>query len=89
MLPLLSAVKYAYITVDIAFFSFRFGRKKVVFISLAAQCVAVLLQSFSYSWRMFCIMFLFVGASQISIYLSAFVLGMGHEPFFYQLIAPQ
>eukprot|EP00066_Takifugu_rubripes_P006334 XP_003971054.1 PREDICTED: solute carrier family 22 member 5-like [Takifugu rubripes] len=56
-------------------FSDRFGRKKVVFISLAAQCVAVLLQSFSYSWRMFCIMFLFVGASQISIYISAFVLG--------------
>ncbi|XP_035481971.1 solute carrier family 22 member 4 [Scophthalmus maximus] len=53
----------------------RFGRKKVVFISLAAQCVSVLLQSFSHSWRMFCIMFLFVGASQISLYISAFVLG--------------
>uniref|UniRef100_A0A3Q1IHQ2 Major facilitator superfamily (MFS) profile domain-containing protein n=2 Tax=Anabas testudineus TaxID=64144 RepID=A0A3Q1IHQ2_ANATE len=53
----------------------RFGRKKVVFISLGAQCVSVLLQSFSHSWRMFCIMFLFVGASQISIYISAFVLG--------------
>lgn len=57
-------------------FPFRFGRKKVVFISLAAQCVSVMLQSFSHSWRMFCIMFLFVGASQISIYISAFVLGM-------------
>ncbi|XP_069573247.1 solute carrier family 22 member 4 isoform X2 [Brachyistius frenatus] len=56
-------------------FSDRFGRKKVVFISLAAQCLAVLLQSFSHSWRMFCVMFLFVGASQISIYISAFVLG--------------
>ncbi|KAM6907197.1 LOW QUALITY PROTEIN: uncharacterized protein FYW49_013748 [Xenentodon cancila] len=53
----------------------RFGRKKVVFMSLVAQCVSVLLQSFSHSWRMFCIMFLFVGASQISIYISAFVLG--------------
>ncbi|XP_037543219.1 solute carrier family 22 member 4 [Nematolebias whitei] len=53
----------------------RFGRKKVVFISLAAQSVSVLLQSFSQSWRIFCIMFLFVGASQISIYISAFVLG--------------
>ncbi|KAM3601016.1 uncharacterized protein V6R79_006146 [Siganus canaliculatus] len=53
----------------------RFGRKKVVFISLASQCAAVMLQSFSQSWRMFCIMFLFVGASQISIYISAFVLG--------------
>ena len=57
-------------------FLFRFGRKKVIFISLAAQCVSVLLQSFSQSWRTFCIMFLFVGASQISLYISAFVLGM-------------
>lgn len=46
-----------------------------MFISLAAQCLSVLLQSFSQSWRMFCVMFLFVGASQISIYISAFVLG--------------
>ncbi|XP_072230803.1 organic cation/carnitine transporter 2-like [Leuresthes tenuis] len=53
----------------------RFGRKKVVFMSLGAQCLSVLLQSFSHSWRMFCIMFLFIGASQISIYISAFVLG--------------
>lgn len=43
--------------------------------SLAAQSVAVLLQSFSTSWRMFCVMFLFIGASQISLYISAFVLG--------------
>ncbi|XP_068187605.1 solute carrier family 22 member 4-like [Antennarius striatus] len=56
-------------------FSDRFGRKKAVFFSLAAQCVSVLLQSFSQSWKMFCIMYLFVGASQISMYISAFVLG--------------
>lgn len=56
--------------------SFRFGRKKIVFLALAAQCIAVLLQSFSTSWRMFCIMFLFIGASQISLYISAFVLGI-------------
>ncbi|KAK5887845.1 hypothetical protein CesoFtcFv8_016406 [Champsocephalus esox] len=53
----------------------RFGRKKVVFISLVAQSVAVMLQSFSHSWQMFCVTFLFVGASQISLYISAFVLG--------------
>ncbi|XP_034033879.1 solute carrier family 22 member 4 [Thalassophryne amazonica] len=53
----------------------RFGRKKVVFISLCAQSLSVLLQSFSHSWNMFCIMFLFIGASQISLYISAFVLG--------------
>uniref|UniRef100_A0A3B4AKK4 Major facilitator superfamily (MFS) profile domain-containing protein n=1 Tax=Periophthalmus magnuspinnatus TaxID=409849 RepID=A0A3B4AKK4_9GOBI len=51
-----------------------FGRKKVVFVSLAAQSVSVLLQSFAQSWSMFCLMFLFVGASQISLYISAFVL---------------
>lgn len=61
---------------QIYLFPFRFGRKKIVFISLGSQCVSVLLQSFSHSWRMFCIMFLFVGASQISIYISAFVLGL-------------
>ncbi|XP_047463141.1 solute carrier family 22 member 4 [Mugil cephalus] len=53
----------------------RFGRKKVVFISLAAQSLSVMLQSFSQSWRMFCIIFMLVGASQISLYISAFVLG--------------
>nr|XP_061801649.1 organic cation/carnitine transporter 2-like [Nerophis lumbriciformis] len=53
----------------------RFGRKKIVFLSLGAQCISVLLQSFSQSWRMFCITFLLVGASQISLYISAFVLG--------------
>uniref|UniRef100_A0A3Q4GJB1 Solute carrier family 22 member 5 n=1 Tax=Neolamprologus brichardi TaxID=32507 RepID=A0A3Q4GJB1_NEOBR len=51
-----------------------FGRKKVVFMSLGVQCLSVLLQSFSHSWRMFCIMYLWVGASQISLYISAFVL---------------
>ncbi|XP_029925526.1 solute carrier family 22 member 5 [Myripristis murdjan] len=53
----------------------RFGRKKVVFACLGIQCVSVFLQSFSRSWTMFCIIFLFVGASQISLYISAFVLG--------------
>ncbi|KAM9846438.1 LOW QUALITY PROTEIN: uncharacterized protein ACBR49_009739 [Aulostomus maculatus] len=53
----------------------RFGRKKTIFISLGTQCLSVLLQSFSYSWTMFCITFLFVGASQIAIYISTFVLG--------------
>uniref|UniRef100_A0A8C6TLI3 Solute carrier family 22 member 5 n=1 Tax=Neogobius melanostomus TaxID=47308 RepID=A0A8C6TLI3_9GOBI len=59
----------------------RFGRKKVLFVSLAAQCMAVLLQSFSHSWRMFCVMFLFIGASQISLYISAFVLGKDSRSF--------
>ncbi|XP_056141478.1 organic cation/carnitine transporter 2 [Lampris incognitus] len=53
----------------------RFGRKKILFISLGVQSIFVLLQSFSYSWMMFCTIFLFIGASQISIYICAFVLG--------------
>uniref|UniRef100_A0AAZ3PGE7 Solute carrier family 22 member 5 n=1 Tax=Oncorhynchus tshawytscha TaxID=74940 RepID=A0AAZ3PGE7_ONCTS len=53
----------------------RFGRKKVIFASLVAQLVSVLIQAFSPSWEVFCIMFTFVGASQISLYISAFVLG--------------
>lgn len=57
------------------YFPLRFGRKKVIFISLVAQLVSVLIQAFSPSWEVFCIMFTFVGASQISLYISAFVLG--------------
>lgn len=49
--------------------------------SLGAQCLSVLLQSFSRSWKMFCVMFLFIGASQISIYISAFVLGRNIKSF--------
>lgn len=47
--------------------------------SLGVQCLSVLLQSFSHSWRMFCIMYLWVGASQISLYISAFVLGLQYD----------
>ncbi|CAL8399086.1 unnamed protein product [Boreogadus saida] len=53
----------------------RFGRKKVLFVSLAAQFVFVFLQSLSTSWILFCITFLFIGAAQIALYISAFVLG--------------
>ncbi|KAJ3589477.1 hypothetical protein NHX12_010322 [Muraenolepis orangiensis] len=53
----------------------RFGRKKVLFVSLAAQFGFVHLQSHSNSWILFCISFLFIGAAQIALYISAFVLG--------------
>lgn len=67
------------------YFPFRFGRKKVIFGSLVAQLVSVLIQAFSPSWEVFCIMFTFVGASQISLYISAFVLGKhGHELILYK-----
>ncbi|KAM9846439.1 LOW QUALITY PROTEIN: solute carrier family 22 member 4-like [Aulostomus maculatus] len=53
----------------------RFGRKNTVFASLGMLCLSVLLQSFSHSWTMFCVTFVFVGASQVAVTVSTFVLG--------------
>ncbi|XP_051734125.1 solute carrier family 22 member 5-like [Ctenopharyngodon idella] len=53
----------------------RFGRKKVLFTSLAAEALVILAQSFSHSWLIFCVLYFFVGTFQISLYLTAFVLG--------------
>ncbi|XP_007233987.2 solute carrier family 22 member 4 [Astyanax mexicanus] len=53
----------------------RFGRKKVLFASLALESVIIFAQSFSQSWLVFCILYFFVGAFQISLYITAFVLG--------------
>uniref|UniRef100_A0A671MNR7 Solute carrier family 22 member 4-like n=1 Tax=Sinocyclocheilus anshuiensis TaxID=1608454 RepID=A0A671MNR7_9TELE len=53
----------------------RFGRKKVLFASLAAEALVILAQSFSDSWLLFCILYFFVGTFQISLYITAFVLG--------------
>ncbi|XP_059398675.1 solute carrier family 22 member 4-like [Carassius carassius] len=53
----------------------RFGRKKVLFVSLGAEALLILAQSFSDSWLLFCILYFFVGAFQISLYITAFVLG--------------
>ncbi|CAM4673303.1 unnamed protein product [Leuciscus chuanchicus] len=53
----------------------RFGRKKVLFTSLAAEALLMFAQSFSHSWLLFCLLYFFVGTFQISLYLTAFVLG--------------
>uniref|UniRef100_A0AAY4CDH5 Major facilitator superfamily (MFS) profile domain-containing protein n=1 Tax=Denticeps clupeoides TaxID=299321 RepID=A0AAY4CDH5_9TELE len=53
----------------------RFGRKKVVFICLAGHFLCILIQSFSPTWVVFCILYFFVGAFQISLYVTSFVLG--------------
>ncbi|KAK2873212.1 hypothetical protein QQF64_017040 [Cirrhinus molitorella] len=53
----------------------RFGRKKVLFASLAAEALVILAQSFSDSWLLFCVLYFFVGTFQISLYITAFVLG--------------
>ncbi|XP_067279417.1 solute carrier family 22 member 4 [Pseudorasbora parva] len=53
----------------------RFGRKKVLFTSLAAEALLILAQSFSRSWLLFCLLYFFIGTFQISLYITAFVLG--------------
>ncbi|CAG5871693.1 unnamed protein product [Menidia menidia] len=53
----------------------RFGRKIVMFATIALQAVATFIQVFSSSWTGFCSMFFIVGSAQISNYVAAFVLG--------------
>ncbi|XP_061092359.1 solute carrier family 22 member 4-like [Conger conger] len=56
-------------------FSDRFGRKPVLFITLAAHFVFLLIHSFSPSWEFFCLVFFCVGICQTSVNVTAFVLG--------------
>ncbi|KAM9311587.1 organic cation/carnitine transporter 2-like [Gastrophryne carolinensis] len=52
-----------------------FGRKKVLFLTMAVQTGFSIVQVFSTSWEMFAILFLIVGMGQISNYVAAFILG--------------
>ncbi|KAG7281204.1 hypothetical protein CRUP_022869 [Coryphaenoides rupestris] len=54
----------------------RFGRKKVMFSSIAIQTVFSLSQVLSPSWPIFCVLHFVVGAGAISNYVSAFVIGI-------------
>ncbi|XP_016349033.1 solute carrier family 22 member 4 [Sinocyclocheilus anshuiensis] len=54
----------------------RFGRKKVLFVTMGIQTVFTFIQVFSPSWLIFCLLFFIVGMGQISNYVSGFVLGM-------------
>ncbi|XP_048021546.1 solute carrier family 22 member 4-like isoform X2 [Megalobrama amblycephala] len=54
----------------------RFGRKIVLFVTMMIQTVFTLIQVFSPSWLIFCILFFIAGMGQISNYLVAFALGM-------------
>ncbi|KAK1175910.1 solute carrier family 22 member 5-like isoform X2 [Acipenser oxyrinchus oxyrinchus] len=53
----------------------RYGRKVVLFLTMALQTVFSLIQVFSNSWEMFCVLNFLIGLGQISNYASAFVLG--------------
>ncbi|XP_060693290.1 organic cation/carnitine transporter 2-like isoform X1 [Hemiscyllium ocellatum] len=53
----------------------RFGRKLVMFGTMAVQTVFSMLQAFSPNWEIFCILNFLVGLGQISNLVAAFVLG--------------
>ncbi|XP_023619552.1 solute carrier family 22 member 5 isoform X4 [Myotis lucifugus] len=54
----------------------RFGRKNVLFVTMAMQTGFSFLQIFSRNFEMFAVLFVLVGMGQISNYVAAFVLGM-------------
>uniref|UniRef100_UPI00398E9096 organic cation/carnitine transporter 2-like n=1 Tax=Pristiophorus japonicus TaxID=55135 RepID=UPI00398E9096 len=53
----------------------RFGRKAVLFGTMAVQTGFGILQIFSPNWEIFCLLNFLVGMGQISNYMAAFVLG--------------
>ncbi|XP_054245000.1 solute carrier family 22 member 4 isoform X2 [Indicator indicator] len=53
----------------------RFGRKNILFLTMAVQTGFSFLQIFSTSWEMFTVLFVIVGMGQISNYVVAFILG--------------
>lgn len=53
----------------------RFGRKSILFATMAVQTGFSFLQIFSVNWEMFTVLFVIVGVGQISNYVVAFILG--------------
>ncbi|XP_055286409.1 solute carrier family 22 member 4 isoform X2 [Moschus berezovskii] len=54
----------------------RFGRKTILFATMAVQTGFSFLQIFSINWEMFTVLFVIVGMGQISNYVVAFILGV-------------
>uniref|UniRef100_A0A3P8W0E8 Major facilitator superfamily (MFS) profile domain-containing protein n=1 Tax=Cynoglossus semilaevis TaxID=244447 RepID=A0A3P8W0E8_CYNSE len=53
----------------------RFGRKPVLFVTMALQAVCTFLQSYSNSWLLFTILLFISGLGQVSNYVAGLVLG--------------
>ncbi|XP_069753866.1 organic cation/carnitine transporter 2-like [Narcine bancroftii] len=53
----------------------KFGRKIIIFGSMAVQCVFGILQVFSPNWEIFCFLNFFLGLGRTSKYIAVFVLG--------------
>uniref|UniRef100_A0A3Q4BFK8 Major facilitator superfamily (MFS) profile domain-containing protein n=1 Tax=Mola mola TaxID=94237 RepID=A0A3Q4BFK8_MOLML len=53
----------------------RFGRKPVLFVTMAVQVIFTIIEMFSPSWTVFVIFLFFNGLGQVSNFVSGFVLG--------------
>lgn len=53
----------------------RFGRKPVMFVTLAFQSISAIIAVFSPFWSMFAFFYFITGFGRVSCYVSAFVLG--------------
>ncbi|KAI1883554.1 hypothetical protein AGOR_G00232780 [Albula goreensis] len=53
----------------------RYGRKLIVFATMAVQTTFCLLQAAANSWELFCVLYFFIGMGQIANYSAAFILG--------------
>ncbi|XP_061549279.1 organic cation/carnitine transporter 2-like isoform X1 [Phycodurus eques] len=53
----------------------RFGRKRVLFFTIALQSVTTLIQATSVNWVMFCALNCLRGVGQVSTYISSLILG--------------
>ncbi|KAJ8383078.1 hypothetical protein SKAU_G00038560 [Synaphobranchus kaupii] len=53
----------------------RFGRKSLLFLTMAVQTIFSLIQVASVNWEMFSILYFIIGMGQISNYIAAFILG--------------
>ena len=58
---------------------YRFGRRLVLFGTLAMQTVFTLLQAASTSWEMFCCFYFIVGMSETANYNAAYILGQSGQ----------
>lgn len=92
--PFTASVLYAGITVGSLFsgeLSDRYGRKPILFATMAGQTIFTFLQVFANSWILFTILLFLNGLGQMSNYVAALVLGAetltGHARVMYSSVA--
>ncbi|XP_055082362.1 solute carrier family 22 member 4-like [Periophthalmus magnuspinnatus] len=92
--PLTASVFYAGVTVGSLFsgeLSDKFGRKPILFATMAVQTIFTFIQVFANSWILFTVLLFFNGLGQMSNFVAALVLGAeiltGHARVMYSSVA--